>query len=563
MASYNRKTGIDVTGDVHWGTHICLLYQTKQDLIDTLVGYFKAGIDNNELCTWVTSEPLPASEAEASLMKELKNYDDYINKNQLEILDFSKWSAGKLDANKVIHHLVEKEKLARDKGFDGIRFSLNTRSLDYNDQKDIIDYEEDIDSFINSHQMLAICAYPLEKGDVSQVVDAISRHKVTLVRKENRWEFISITDNRWAEEALRESEEFKLSLLTKSPNPIVVLNPDTSVRYVNAALEELLGFTSAELLGKKSPYPWWPEEKIKRIGRDLGKSLRYGANRLEELFQKKSGEHFWVEITSTPVIHEGVFKYYVAYWVDITERKQTEQRLERLNKQLQQSRQRLVTIQESVRKEVAQGLHGTVQNKLIVILHRIQELQQAARNKKIALSLTEIHQKLKDLLEIEIRDISHRLYPSILRQGLVPALYSLRDQFETSLALELNLDEEFEQHERENNKFLPEGLRLATYRIAEEALTNVTKHANASKVIMELYLSSDGCLSLTVRDNGQGFDLEKVPHRHGLMMMQDYATVMDGICVIHSTIGKGTEITASLPAARFVAMPAKKTGFLG
>ena len=55
MASYNRKTGIDVTGDVHWGTHICLLYQTKQDLIDTLVGYFKAGIDNNELCIWITS----------------------------------------------------------------------------------------------------------------------------------------------------------------------------------------------------------------------------------------------------------------------------------------------------------------------------------------------------------------------------------------------------------------------------------------------------------------------------------------------------------------------------
>ena len=55
MVSYNKKTGIYVTDDVHWGTHICLLHQTKQDLIDILVGYFKAGIDNNKLSIWVTT----------------------------------------------------------------------------------------------------------------------------------------------------------------------------------------------------------------------------------------------------------------------------------------------------------------------------------------------------------------------------------------------------------------------------------------------------------------------------------------------------------------------------
>lgn len=51
-----RKTEIDVVGDAPWGTHFCLFYQTKEDLIDILVPYFKAGLENNEFCMWVTSE---------------------------------------------------------------------------------------------------------------------------------------------------------------------------------------------------------------------------------------------------------------------------------------------------------------------------------------------------------------------------------------------------------------------------------------------------------------------------------------------------------------------------
>jgi hypothetical protein len=53
-----RESGIDTIGDVPWGTHICQFYQTKKDLADTLVPFFKAGLENNELCLWVTSKPL-------------------------------------------------------------------------------------------------------------------------------------------------------------------------------------------------------------------------------------------------------------------------------------------------------------------------------------------------------------------------------------------------------------------------------------------------------------------------------------------------------------------------
>jgi PAS domain S-box-containing protein len=137
-----------------------------------------------------------------------------------------------------------------------------------------------------------------------------------------------ITERKQADETLRESEEFSSSLLTNSPIPMLVINPDTSVKYVNPALEELTGFSFAEVIGRKAPYLWWTEETLRKTRADLREAMRHGAVRLEELFKKKSGERFWVEVTSTPIIHNGEYKYYLANWVDITERKQVEERLE-------------------------------------------------------------------------------------------------------------------------------------------------------------------------------------------------------------------------------------------
>jgi len=133
------------------------------------------------------------------------------------------------------------------------------------------------------------------------------------------------TERKKAEQALQESEQFSSSLLTNSPNPISVINPDTSVKYVNPALEKLTGFSIAEVLGRKAPYPWWTKETLNKTANDLEKAMHHGATRLEELFQKKNGERFWVEITSTPVKINGEFKYYLSNWVEITERKRMEE----------------------------------------------------------------------------------------------------------------------------------------------------------------------------------------------------------------------------------------------
>ena len=129
------------------------------------------------------------------------------------------------------------------------------------------------------------------------------------------------------EEALRQSEEYSATILNHSPNPMLVTNPDTSIRYVNPAFESLTGFSLMELIGQKAPYPWWTEEMRAKIEGDFKEALKHGMKAIEELFKKKNGERFWVVITATPVTVDGGVKYYLASWVDITEHRRAEEAL--------------------------------------------------------------------------------------------------------------------------------------------------------------------------------------------------------------------------------------------
>jgi len=139
-----------------------------------------------------------------------------------------------------------------------------------------------------------------------------------------------------AEKALRESEEFSTGLLNNSPNPIIVINEDTSVRFINPAFERLTGFSYAETIGIKAPYPWWPEEKRHEIRKDLEKSMQEGIRRLKKIFIKKDSERFWVEITSRAVQRDGTFKYYIAVWIDVTDIIRAEEELRKHRDQLEE-----------------------------------------------------------------------------------------------------------------------------------------------------------------------------------------------------------------------------------
>lgn len=137
------------------------------------------------------------------------------------------------------------------------------------------------------------------------------------------------------EKALRESLQFSSSLLANSPHPILVIDPDTSIRYANLAMQSLTGFSAEEIIGQKAPYPWWAEEIGEQESQQLKDHLEKETYKLEKCFQRKDGKPFWVEINATPVMSDGEFKYRLINLLDITERKQADEEIRRRAAQLE------------------------------------------------------------------------------------------------------------------------------------------------------------------------------------------------------------------------------------
>ncbi len=234
--------------------------------------------------------------------------------------------------------------------------------------------------------------------------------------------------------------------------------------------------------------------------------------------------------------------------------KESERALELKVQELQESRARVVTVQEGVRRDIASHLHGRVQGRLLVLKGMLgQNLSQLGHLPEVARSLTEASNELDQVLEQELRNLAQRLYPSILRRGLAPAFRSLCAQFQEALTVEVQISEELIEQDRTNRNFLPEPVRLAAYRIAQEALTNVVKHSRASVAAVRLELLQDGKLRLAVKDDGKGFDSRDVIEGLGTAVMRDYAAALGGDCVVRSAPGVGTEVTALLPITQAIA----------
>src|ERR1700676_3317387 len=91
MATETRKSGIDVVGDMPWGSHFCLFYDTKEDLLDTLISYCKAGLESEEFCLWVVAEPLTIEDAIDALKDVVPDIDRYLADASIEIVSACDW----------------------------------------------------------------------------------------------------------------------------------------------------------------------------------------------------------------------------------------------------------------------------------------------------------------------------------------------------------------------------------------------------------------------------------------------------------------------------------------
>ncbi len=209
MEEKKRETGIDLISAVPWGTHFCLFYQTKQDLIDILLPYFKAGLENNEFCIWVTSEPLDEIEVREAIGRALPHFDRYLERGQIEIVPYTGWylKHGSFNLQRVLNAWIDKLNQALLKGFDGLRTAGNITWLEKGNWRNFIDYEEAMQKTIGQYQMIALCAYSLDNCGASELIDVFSQHQSGFIRRNGKYELIESSERKRERKAEGRIEE--------------------------------------------------------------------------------------------------------------------------------------------------------------------------------------------------------------------------------------------------------------------------------------------------------------------------------------------------------------------
>ena len=201
---------------------------------------------------------------------------------------------------------------------------------------------------------------------------------------------------------------------------------------------------------------------------------------------------------------------------EVAQRRQTQ-------KELQKSRYRIITKEESLRREISEVLHGRVQNSLLVAGLRLSECQALMDTDvdQAKTMLTEIRSEVDDIREHDVREASHLLHPSVIRVGLLPAVRTLVGSFEDNYRISSSVDPEIERIDNVLEMGISETVRLVAYRAIQEGMNNIERHTDATAIDLSLSLDKDGWLELEVRDNGKGFDTSKLEPGLGLDSIAD------------------------------------------
>ena len=327
-------------------------------------------------------------------------------------------------------------------------------------------------------------------------------------------------------------ESMNEGALTLTAEMMILYGNQCFARMVHCPLEQLMGGSLRRFL---SSADW-------ATLRPLLKRATPSGSKIQVLLHAGDGSRLPVQISIRPLAKNGLNRATIGMVVtDLTESRRSEEMLRTLT-------HRVVQAQEAERGRVALELHDNITQLLCAILIRCQALADklpanAGPAKEEALKLREIIGQTAK----EVERISRDLRPSVLEHlGLVDVLRNTSKEFakRTGVSLKLSCVELTDR--------LPADIELTLYRILQEALKNVEKHARAHHVMVHLTRPGD-IIQLTIKDDGIGFDSDHHPAGQkgkvglGLLSMRERATYVGGVLKVKSARRIGTEIEIRLP----------------
>jgi two-component system sensor histidine kinase DegS len=357
----------------------------------------------------------------------------------------------------------------------------------------------------------------------------------------------------------RDVYEMLAKIIDGSTVPAFVIDKNHKVTYWNKALESLSGIKREDIVGTSDQWRAFynrernvmadlivqgaDEAEIKKLYNVAVKShLLENAYEAEYFFPELGSNGKWLYFTVSPIRDsKGEIVAAIETLFDVTERKNAEENLKYYLKEITKA-------QEEERKRIARELHDdTVQN-LIALLHQLENIL----NDKTGLPLKEaqilwgFYERIRDVIQ-GVRHFSRDLRPSILDDlGLLPALEWVTENLKTNYWITCTLRVVGEQRR------LATEVELMLFRIVQEGLSNVAKHASASTAEVKIEFTKDKVL-LAISDNGVGFrvppNFNYWPHsgKLGLTGLNERVQLLNGVLEIKSEPGKGTTVYIEAP----------------
>ena len=350
-----------------------------------------------------------------------------------------------------------------------------------------------------------------------------------------------ITDRKTAEEKLKVSEE-TYRLLIENVNESIVVAQDGVLKFVNPKAVQLMGYSKEEILSRPFIEFVQPDDR-EMVSVNYAKRMKGEEVPGNYSFRvvTKDGVIRWLELSAVLFTWEGR-PATLNFLSDITERKKAEEELKKSHEQIRNFAKRLAEAEEIERQKIARELHDQVGQNLTALGINLSILRNQLSDTLTEQTDARINDSMSILAETakRIRDVMSDLRPSVLDDyGLMAAIRWLSERISKRTGLTIRVEDQ------DTKVDLPSETEITLFRIAQELLTNITKHARATEVSIRLD-SMDDRVQFVIADNGVGFDPTAFDQtgesRWGLLNVRERTDAIDGILMISSSPGQGTRV---------------------
>jgi len=563
------KTGFSLSEstELQPGDHLCCLYETNEEQQEVLTGFLRQGLERDEKVLCV---PDTRSEEAGTgyLFDEEFDVKPFLSSGQLEVLTFDETylRKGAFDPDEMIDLLRTETELALAQDYRGLRITaeMNWALRGLPDSERLMEYESKLNQFFPGSKCIGLCQYDRRLFHPALLMDVLAIHPRAIINAELFENFYymppedllrydpqvildrmlhNLKKHKGGKEEIRIAYEELKRIFDTATDGMRVIDREFNILRINTTFSGLTGISKEEAVGKKcyevfgGPVCHTPDCTLTRVlgGEEL---VEFEVER-----QRSDGTRIPCIMRAAPIQGpDGDVVGIVEDFKDISERKLMEEHLRVLP-------QKLLQAQEKALQRIARDLHDQIAQDLFTVKIACETLfdDESAVPSEKRHRLLDLTRMVQGSI-VAVRNLAYELRPPGLDQrGLVRTVYQYCQDFSDRYGVSVD----FHAVGLDGLK-LDFDTEINLYRLVQEALNNVKKHANAKHVTVRM-IGSFPNIVLRIEDDGKGFDVNDrlasavKEKRLGLRSMEERVCLLDGAMRIRSRAMKGTKILVEVP----------------